>query len=279
MSINKNKPDYYIQLLLWLSKSVTNALIVFFIGFCVLAGFYFALQSSELADGQGEVKGVTYPPTDTYQDHCTYRGDIPDGELCGEFQTKNLISEDSSFEFGVNGTYDSISVEQRLHYDYYNPGSGDIFSDDPARGLVMTELTDEDSVDGTYSLKFDNRNAGGAAINLNYITAPETGRYVFSIWIKANEVGGQVDNNDSCSNTEIGVRLRIYNHEWENYTVGSGQFGVAPAEGWKRVSIATTSDPMIQAGEVFHPEILVSSTIQPQCWGMGVLLMDAIQFE
>ncbi len=267
------------ELWVWLSKLAINNLIVIYLGLVLVAGFFYSLNLDKSSNTHGEVKGVSYPYTETYEDHCSYRGDVPAGDLCGEYQTRNLVSEDSSFEFGVSGIYDSISVTQRLHYDYYNPGSGDIFSNDSARGLVMTTLTDEDSYNGNYSLKFDNRNAGGASIDLNYITAPETGRYVFSVWLKATEVGGQVDNNDTCSNTSIGVRLRIYNDVWENYTEGSGQFSVAPGEGWKRVYIVTTSDPMIQAGEIFHPELLVSSTIQPQCWGMGVLLVDAIQFE
>ncbi|MFH0853239.1 MAG: putative Ig domain-containing protein [bacterium] len=270
----KQKPPIH-----WFRSQPLNSWFgVIIIIFTVVFGCWYLSDQNEIKP-QGEVKGVSYPPVDTYQDHCIYRGDVPDGELCGEYQTKNLVSEDSSFEFGVNGTYDSISVTQRLHYDYYNPGSGDIFSADPARGLVMTEITDEDSVDGDYSLKFDNRNAGGASIDLNYITAPETGRYVFSVWVKALEVGGKVDDNDSCSNSAIGLRLRIYNHIWANYTSGNDQFSVAPADGWKRISVVSTVDPMIQSGEIYHPEILVSSTVQPQCWGMGVLLMDAIQFE
>ncbi len=279
MRSKKKKVKQKNELWVWLSKSATNALIVLYLGLVLLVGFFYSLNLNDSTGASGEVKGVSYPYSETYENHCTYRGDVSEGELCGEYQTRNLISEDSSFEFGVNGVYDSISVTQRLHYDYYNPGSGDIFADDPVRGLVMTSLTDEDSYDGEYSLKFDNRNAGGASIDLNYITAPETGRYVFSVWLKATEVGGQVDDNDSCSNTAIGVRLRIYNDIWDNYTEGSGQFSVTPAEGWKRVYVATTSDPMIQAGEIFHPELLVSSTLQPQCWGMGVLLVDAIQFE
>ncbi|MDP3964248.1 MAG: hypothetical protein Q8Q20_01130 [bacterium] len=171
-----------------------------------------------------------------------------------------------------------MSVSKRLHYDFYNPGSGDIFSSDPARGFIPPVITSEDSVHGDRSLKIDNTNADGGYMIFQSFPVPVEGRYIFSMYVKALSMGGVVDGNDTCTNTTVNIRLRIYEEDWGD-VADTRHITVTPAEGWKRMTISNRSDSPLQVGELYRVETAVSNTERPECYGMGVVLIDAAQFE
>ncbi len=218
------------------------------------------LQKSQ-ALGEVAGDGTDYPAL--YTNHRDYRC----GGTCA---TKNLIPEEASFEVGAADQIDGLAFFRRMGYETYAPGSRNLFSSNPSVGYNPPAITTERFVDGAKSFKVVNTNRDGLLFDFNWIQVPTTGKYVFSVYAKAENLG---DNA-----TQILSNLSIRDKDWaEQMSAGDRWLTESPAgnSGWVRLSIATNVD--LQAGEFYRPEFRISSRMAPGL--TGTFYLDAIQFE
>lgn len=231
--------------------------------------FIYGMALFILACPTGILYAQQYP--DTYRDHCSYHGAVPPGGLCGQYQTRNLITEDASFELGIEDNYDAVSTFRRMYYRQYNPGSGDIFSSDPLRGYIKPTVTPEryhaGDPNNKKSLKIYNPRNDGIYVNFNWVRVPITGRYVFSAWMKAENLQG--------GNSNILTNFEIYGKDANRVVEGIGDCRVYPSS-WTRKYVYTQ---VLQAGEYYRPLIRMGSYVHPDNYANGTLYIDEAQFE
>lgn len=237
--------------------------------FGILAYGYLSLRDAS-DKTQGMVEGGEVEYEETYQDHKEYRGND------GRFQTRNLAREDLSFEVGLEDAFDAMSVVRRMHYDHYNPGTQEIFSTDESKGFIRPVITADEAFHGAQSLKIDNRNADGVLLDLNWVQVPTTGKYVFSAYLKSADVGGAVDSDTNCNNTDVFINMQVLDKDFNSYASGTGDHHIIPGA-WVRKHVTTASD--LQAGEFYRMQLRISNTERPLCFGKGTLYVDAVQFE
>lgn len=236
------------------------------VGVYLYAGYlnYFAATPAQPDQAEPQVAGDSTDYPAMYTNHRDYRC----GGTCA---TKNLLPEESSFEVGVKDQFDGLTFLRRMGYEDYAPGSGDIFSSDPTKGYVVPSVTSERYVDGARSFKAVNNHPDGLVFEYNWIQVPTTGKYVFSVYAKAENLQG--------SATQILTSLDIIDKEWNPVMEGSGDRWLAESaagnSGWVRLSVATDVD--LLAGEFYRPAFQIGSRLSPSI--TGTFYLDAMQFE